>query len=255
MTKFDAAATLGRRTVLAAAVAAALRPAIALAEDADAIVKQADAARGGGLSGISWTIHVVSSGNDDATDGERDMQVRAINTSSVAETLMPVRFRGTKLLQVGRNMWLSRPGLQKPIPISPRQRLTGLAANGDIAATNYAADYSATVLRQEPIDGDPCHVLDLVAKSHYSTYDRITYWVSVKRGTAVAAQFLAVSGKPLKSARFDYGNTIRLADRMVPFISRMTISDALTPAKTVLDYSNVQVQEIPASTFDVSNLL
>ena len=250
-----ATARLRRRSLLALASSMTLCPAAALAEDANMIVARADTARGGGLPGIIWTIHIVTSGNDDATDGERDMQVKAITTSSVAETLTPVRFRGTKLLQVGPNMWLSRPGLQKPIPISPRQRLTGLASNGDVAATNYANDYSATLVRQEVLDGVRCHVLDLMAKSRSSTHDRITYWVSVERGLGLRALFLAVSGKPLKLARFEYDNSIKVADRTLPFISRMIITDGLTPTQTVLNYGEVQVQAIPTSTFDVGNLL
>jgi hypothetical protein len=247
----------GRRTALALAAATGLfRSRASFADDpADAIVKNADIARGGGLPGIVWNIHLNSTGNNDASDGEQDLLVKANNTSSVAETMTPVRFRGTKLLQVDRNMWLSRPGLQKPIPISPRQRLSGLAANGDIAATNYVNDYSATLLRQENVGAVPCYVLDLVAKSHYSTYDKILYGVSVDRRLAVKANFLAVSGKLIKTATFDYGNVIQVSGQQRPFVSRMTISDALTPARTTMDYSNVQVQSLPASIFDVSNLL
>jgi len=242
----------GRRALL---VGLALTPVAAWADDAaDAIVRQADTARGGGLPGISWTIDLVTTGNNDATDGERSMAVRAIKTSSLAETLTPVRFRGTKLLQADRNMWLSRPGLTKPIPISPRQRLSGLASNGDIAATNYAIDYAATLVREETVGREPCYVLDLVAHSRSATYDRITYWVSKERRVAVKADFLAVSGKVLKSATFDYANTIQVAGRPAAFISRMTITDALTPAQTAMAYSGVQVQAIPGNVFDVGNL-
>jgi hypothetical protein len=221
---------------------------------ADAIVKQADTARGGGLPGISWTIRLTSSGNDDATDGDRELAVKANTNASVAETLEPVRFRGTKLLQSDRNMWLSRPGLSKPIPISPRQRLSGQAANGDIAATNYATDYSATLLREENVGNEPCYVLNLVAKSKYSTYDQIQYWVSKTRHVAVQAEFKAVSGKPIKSATFQYANSIEFDGKPIPFVSRMTIKDALTPAQTVMDYSNVAVATIPSSAFDVGSL-
>ena len=224
--------------------------------DAAAVVRQSDAARGGGLAGIVWSIHLTTTGNDDtAMDGDRDMLVKANITASVAETLTPVRFRGTKLLQVGQNMWLSRPGLQKPIPISPRQRLSGLTANGDVAATNYATDYTASLVRQESVENEACYVFELVAKSRYCTYDRILYWVSRERKLAVKAQFNAVSGKAIKSATFGYANTIMVNGQPQPFISRMTISDALTPAKTDMNYSNVVVQAIPAGTFDVSNLL
>ncbi len=256
MTKFSAN-LLGRRALLGGLPAAALVlcAGLARADDAaDAIVKQADTARGGGLAGISWTIRLVSTGNDDATDGDRDLVVKANTSASVAETTAPVRFRGTKLLQADRNMWLSRPGLSKPIPISPRQRLSGQAANGDIAATNYATDYAATLLREESVGNEPCYVLNLVARSKYSTYDQIVYWVSKSRHVAVKADFLAVSGKPLKSATFDYANTIQYNGKSIPFISRMTIKDALTPAQTVMNYSDVQAAAIPSSAFDVGSL-
>ena len=39
--------------------------------------------------------------------------------------------------------------------ISARQRLTGLAANGDIASTNYARDYEGTIVGEEVVDGEP----------------------------------------------------------------------------------------------------
>ena len=42
--------------------------------------------------------------------------------------------------------------------------------------------------------------------------------------------------------------------RTVPFVSRMVISDALTDAKTTLEYSRIVVKAVPASTFDVSHL-
>lgn len=245
---------LGRRTLLALVAASAASSGARADDSADAIVRQSDTARGGGQSGIVWNIHLASTGNDDATDGERDLAVQAVRTASVAETLSPVRYRGTKLLQVERNMWLSRPGLQKPIPISPRQRLSGLAANGDIAATNYATDYTATLLREEAVAGDPCYLLDLAARGKYTTYDRILYWVSKKRMVAVQAQFLAVSGKLLKSATFEYANTIPVNGRPAPFVSLMTITDSLTPAKTTMQYSNVQVRDIAPSMFEVGNL-
>jgi hypothetical protein len=255
---FSSGPIVGRRDWLRLAAGAAASSASFASRawadpDIAAIVRTSDTARGGGLPGIYWAIHVVSSGNDDATDGERDMEIKASSKSSLADTLTPVRFRGTKLLQVDHNMWLSRPGLQKPIPISTRQRLSGLAANGDIAATNYANDYSASLLRSDAFHEEPCYVIELASKNRGTTYDRIVYWVSVQRNLAVNAQFLAVSGKPLKSATFEYNNSIDAGARTIPFISKMTITDALTPARTVLEYHNVQVVNIPDSLFDINS--
>jgi hypothetical protein len=223
------------------------------APDAHSILKESDQARGGGLPGIVWMMRLNSRDGEKVSEEQR-LQVCAINDASVAEVAEPVRSKGTKLLQVERNMWLTKPGLSKPVPISPRQRMSGQAANGDIAATNYAGDYDAQLNGTESIDGEACHVLDLTAKHKRATYDRIKYWVSVKRGVGIKAEFYSVSGKLLKTARFEYDNTIEHDGKRIPFVSRMTIRDALVDAETTMDFGTVKVKKIPASEFDLGQM-
>ncbi|MGE5384746.1 MAG: outer membrane lipoprotein-sorting protein, partial [Betaproteobacteria bacterium] len=98
------------------------------------------------------------------------------------------------------------------------------------------------------------HVLDLTANTRQATYDKVLYWVSASRGVAVKAEFYSLSGKKLKSALFSYGNRIEVNGKPIAFISRMVISDALTDAKTTLDYGRVAVKAIAASEFDPGNL-
>jgi hypothetical protein len=223
------------------------------APDAHTILKDSDQARGGGLPGIVWEIKVLSR-DGERTDEPQRLLVKAVDDSSVAETVEPVRFKGAKILQVGRNMWLTRPGLSKPIPISPRQRMSGQASNGDIAATNYAGDYDAQLAGTESIDGEPCHVLELSAKHKRTTYDRIRYWVSVARGVGVKAEFYSVSGKLLKTARMDYNNAIEHEGKRVPFVSKMTIRDALIDAETTMEFGTVKVKKISAFEFDLGQM-
>ncbi|MDO8988694.1 MAG: outer membrane lipoprotein-sorting protein [Sideroxyarcus sp.] len=223
------------------------------APDAHTILKDSDQARGGGLPGIVWEIKVLSR-DGERTDEVQRLLVKAVDDSSVAETVEPVRFKGAKILQVGRNMWLTRPGLSKPIPISPRQRMSGQASNGDIAATNYAGDYDAQLAGTESIDGEPCHVLELSAKHKRTTYDRIRYWVSIARGVGVKAEFYSVSGKLLKTARMDYNNAIEHEGKRVPFVSKMTIRDALIDAETTMEFGTVKVKKISASEFDLGQM-
>ncbi len=225
----------------------------AAAPDAQILLRHADRARGGGLPGIVWEIKLTSRDGDKVSDAQR-LEVRAVEDASIAETLEPVRFKGSRLLQVGRNMWLTRPGLSKPIPISPRQRMSGQASNGDIAATNYVGDYEAKLDGDEVVDGEACYVLDLTARQKRATYDRIRYWVSVKREVGIKAEFFSLSGKLLKTARFDYGNGIEYEGRRIPFVSRMTIRDALMDAETTLDFGTVKVKKIAASEFDLGQM-
>lgn len=221
--------------------------------DPAALLQRSDQARGGGLPGLSWEVQVLNTRPGEEAQ-EMRLRIKAANTSSVAETLEPMRSRGSKMLQVERNMWLTKPGLKKPIPISPRQRLTGQASIGDIAATNYARDYSARFVREETIGEERCHVLELTALNRQSTYDRLLYWISVGRGVGVRAEFYSLSGKRLKQADFDYANHTDVHGRKVPFISRMMITDALTEERTTLDYSQIKVQAISPSEFDVGHL-
>lgn len=220
--------------------------------DAVAILKKSDLARGGGQDmGITWVVDAYST-RTGVEDVSMKLLVKTVETSSVAETLEPLRSKGSKMLQVNRNMWLTKPGLKKPVPISPRQRLTGLAAVGDIAATNYVRDYNGSLLRQEPCGKEQCYVLDLAAVSDQTTYDRIIYWISVERGVGVRAEFLSVSGKKVKTAEFTYDNSIMVKGKPVPFVSQMLIFDDLTDGKTTLTYSSVKVVKIPPVEFDLS---
>ena len=223
------------------------------APEAYSVVKQADRSRGGGLPGVVWDMRLTSRDGEKVAEPQR-LLVSANDDASVAEGIEPVRSKGTKLLQVERNMWLAKPGLSKPMPVSSRQRMSGQASNGDIAATNYAGDYEAQIEGTESVDGEMCHVLNLNAKHKRATYDKIRYWVSVKRMVGIKAEFYSVSGKLLKSARFEYNNTIEHGGQRLPFVSKMTIRDALIDAETVMEFGTVKVKKIAASEFDLGQL-
>jgi hypothetical protein len=234
------------------AIPISLQPAVA-APDAQALLEASDQARGGRLPGIVWQIDLSSKENGRMLE-ERQLEVSAVVDASVAETIKPARFRGSKLLQVGRNMWLTRPGLSKPVPISPRQRMSGQAANGDIAATNYAANYHAESAGTEIIDGELCRILELTANNKRTTYDRIRYWIAEDRKVGVKAEFYSLSGKLLKSASFEYNLRIEYEDQSIPFVSSMVITDALTDSFTVLEYSSVEAVPVPATMFDLGQM-
>ncbi|MDR3158328.1 MAG: outer membrane lipoprotein-sorting protein [Zoogloeaceae bacterium] len=243
------------RIFLLAAMLAVFMPETTRAADVAALVENADQARGGGFPGLIWDVHAVSVGapGDDPIPDYR-LRVKATMMASLAEILEPANNKGGKMLQIDRNMWMTKPNLKKPVAISPRMRLTGQAAIGDIAATNYTQDYTARLVREEACGDEACHVLELTANTKRSTYDRVTYWISKSRGLAVQAEFLTPSGKLLKSARFEYDNSITIKGKKIAFMSRMIITDALSDAHTTLTYSNIRVQEIAAAEFDVANL-
>lgn len=257
----------GRRRVLRAvaglsALGAALRCLPAAAREwpyagstAEELLQLADRARGGEAAGVVWDVTAISRGaGASEADPATKLRVYAANDSSLAETLAPAKSAGARMLQVGRNMWLYKPGLRKPVSISPRQRLSGMAAVGDIASTHYAREYKVESAAQELLGDEPVKVLDLTAAQRTSTYDRIRYWVSLRSGLGLRAEFFSVGGKRLKVAEFEYANVVEIAGRKQAFVSRMLITDALTDAQTELRYDRVRIQPVPSSLFDVNGL-
>lgn len=217
------------------------------------ILARSDEARGN-VQGIEWLIDIHSL--ERGSRQHRTLRVRARGYHSLAEFLSPAKVKGQKLLMVDRNMWFIKPGLRKPVPISPRQKLLGGASNGDIASTNYAGDYRIAHASEEVVDGEDCHVLDLSALSKKVTYDRIRYWISKKTRLGVRAEFYTVSGKVFKSATFEYGNEIQVNGSPRPFVSRMTITNAVMKEDvTVMDYRQVEVGEVPDSVFNLNLLV
>lgn len=218
------------------------------------ILKHADRARGN-LAGIIWDITITT--NEEGKEETRGLTVTVKGNSTLARYTRPLNMNDRMVLMVDRNMWFIRSGLKKPVSISPRQKLMGDAANGDIASTNYAEDYDGVLTGDETIKGEACHVLDLKAATKNVTYDRIRYWVSRERLVGVKAEFYTLSGKLFKTADFKYDNRVRTPDgEEVPFVSELVIRDAIQKDKvTTLAYSRIRVQTIPDSTFNLNVLV
>jgi Outer membrane lipoprotein-sorting protein len=218
------------------------------------ILKHADQARGN-LDGIVWNIKITT--NEDGGKESRGMTVKVKRSNTLAKFTSPANMNDRMVLMVDRNMWFIRSGLKKPVSLSPRQKLLGDAANGDIASTNYVEDYAATLIKKESVHDEPCYVLDLKATNKSVTYDRIKYWVSEERLVGVKAEFYTLSGKLFKTAEFKYDNRIKTDNgEEAPFVSELVIRDAIQQGRvTMMTYSNIRVEPIPDSTFNLNVLV
>jgi outer membrane lipoprotein-sorting protein len=154
-----------------------------------------------------------------------------------------------------QSLWFYRNGLRKPVTLSRRQRLTGQAANGDIAATDYAGNYTATVQGEEKVDGEDSYKMLLKSKNANNTYDQIRYWVSKSRKLALKAEFLTLQGEPFKRATFKYDNTVATATGTIPFVSEMRIEDGeFKNNYSVIRYKSPSEKSLGHSIFNVGNL-
>jgi Outer membrane lipoprotein-sorting protein len=218
------------------------------------ILAYADRARGN-VKGLVWNIMMTST--EDGSRESRGMTIKFKGSRTLARYTSPPNYNDRMVLMVDRNMWFIRSGLSKPVSISPRQKLFGDAANGDIASTNYGEDYKAVLLGEETVRNEPCYVLDLKASTKQVTYDRIKYWISKKRGVGVRAEFYTLSGKLFKTADFKYENLIKINDQEeMPFVSEMIIRDAIRKDRiTTMTYSDIKVQPLPDSLFNLNVLM
>jgi outer membrane lipoprotein-sorting protein len=216
------------------------------------MLQKADEARGN-AEGIQWEISIDSI--EGGREQHRTLRVNARGYNSLADTLAPANVKGQKLLMQDRNMWFAKPGLSKAVPISPRQKLMGGAANGDIASTNYSGDYKITHTAEGKVNGEPCLLMDLQAVDSRATYDRIKYWISKERLVGLKAEFYTVSGKMFKTATFEYKNNITINEKPREFMSKMIITSAIIKEDvTTMHYNKPVLKKVPDATFNL-NLL
>ncbi len=220
------------------------------ANSPERILADADKARGNG-PGLIWQINLVSVEN--GRKQQRSLEISSKGDNALARFIAPAKVKGQMLLMRDRNMWFIKPGLRKPVPISPRQKLIGGAANADIASTNYVKDYNIASMVEESCDNQPCYRFELKARNKKVAYDSIRYWVSKEKHLGVKAEFCTKSGKIFKSAIFAYDNEIIADNKARPFVSRMVITDAVIQNNvTTMLYSNVSVTPVAAATFNLN---
>ena len=161
----------------------------------------------------------------------------------------PARDMNKLMLKTGNELWFYDPSSQASVRISPRQRLLGQAANGDVVTVNLAKDYHAQLVDDEEMDdGDRihrhCHKLSLSAAAPDVTYDSIDMWIDVENSRPVKAKFYAESGQLLKTAYY------RAYQRQLE-VERPTetvIIDGLDRQwVTIMRYSNYAWRDVPDS--------
>lgn len=216
-------------------------------------LRQADLARGGWGS-YEWSLAIYTQDAAGTIKTRYDVLVR--DGKALAKTTEPVRYQGEKILIASRAMWYAKPGLRRPVSISPQQRLVGEAANGDIAATQYARDYTPFYSGSEVIDGRDCQVLTLQAATSAATYESITYYLDKSTLLGVKADFRTAAGVVFKTATFEYGNRVEVDGIQRPFVSTMTIVNANFPDRfSRLEYEAPRRRKSPDSTFSIDNLM
>jgi outer membrane lipoprotein-sorting protein len=212
--------------------------------DVDAILKRSDGYRNGWPS---YVLNVKITSFDGTKPGEVKLyEVSQKGTERTYVEFMSPREKGQHLLMLGDDMWIYLPDTSRPVRITPLERLSGDASNGDVARTNYAADYTPVYVRTEKIGVDDCYVLNLTAKRKGATYQQILFWVRVQDDRPVRAEYHLTSGKLIKSATFDEYVTVAGHAQL----RRLTLFDEIRHnSHSILEYSGIAPRELPDKLF------
>lgn len=113
--------------------------------------------------------------------------------------------RGQKMLMLGDDYWLVLPTSQRPLRITPMQKLLGDASTGDVASMTWAEDYDGRIAGEAVIDGVPCLKLDISGQRKGVSYPRIVLSLAKSDRRPVHAELYVASDKLAKTASFRVG--------------------------------------------------
>lgn len=173
--------------------------------DVAALLKNADRYRTG-QDNLQVETQVTVFKRDGSPDKERRYTVFVQAEHKSLVLMRSPAEQGQKVLMLGDDFWLLMPGSQRPLRITPSQKLLGDASTGDIATMSWSQDYRGTLVGEESCAGDkaavPCLHLNLVAVRKGVTYQRIELWIGKARHEPIKADLYVQSDKLAKQASF-----------------------------------------------------
>lgn len=210
-----------------AAATLALLASHSFAQDVPTLLKAADRYR---VSSENMQVETLISvfNADGSADKERRYTVFAQARHQSLVLMQSPAEKGQKVLMLGDDFWLLMPNSQRPLRITPMQKLLGDASTGDIATMSWAADYTGTVAGTEDC-GEPkqaCVHLSLAANRKGVTYQRIELWLGKAKHEPIKADLYVQSDKLAKQARF-------VTDKPAAptMVTEMLLQDQLTSRK------------------------
>ncbi len=204
----------------------------AQAQDVAALLKATDKFR---MSAdnlqVETLINVVNA--DGTPDKERRYKVFAQAKRQSLVLMQSPAEAGQKVLMLGDDFWLLMPNSQRPLRITPMQKLLGDASTGDIATMSWADDYNGKLIGEEPCEAanaatkPTCLHLSLTALRKGVTYQRIELWMGKTRHEPVHADLYVLSDKLAKQARF-----VMDKSDAPTMVTEMVLSDLVSNHKT-----------------------
>jgi len=220
-------------------IVATLLAGTAAAADVPALLKAADAFR---LPADALKVETeVRLYKSNALDKERLYTVYLKPGRRSLVLMQSPSEKGQKVLMLADEFWQIMPQSQRPIRITPLQKLLGDASAGDIATMTWSEDYAGTVAGEETVNGLPCLHLSLSAQRKGVSYQRVELYLAKADSRPVKAGLYVASDKLAKQATF----TIEDVDGR-PQVSAMTLTDEIQSGRqTVIRYLKRVSRSIP----------
>ncbi|MGH8714205.1 MAG: outer membrane lipoprotein-sorting protein [Casimicrobiaceae bacterium] len=196
--------------------------------------------------GFQVDVAIVTTTEGQPAEERRYRVLSKGNDNSVVMVVEPASDRGQILLMKGHDLWIFLPSVSQPVRLSLAQRLTGQVANGDLARANFTGDYMPRLLRDDTIDGEQYHVLELTAVDRSVSYQRVVYWVQASNSWPHRAEFYSISNRLLKTCT--YQSFEKMAGKIRP--ARLVMEDALhKDQRSVMAYSAMKLRDLPDKIF------
>ncbi|MFZ6712231.1 outer membrane lipoprotein-sorting protein [Undibacterium sp. TC9W] len=174
---------------------------LARADEVGDILKAADQFRVGSEN-MQVETEITTFAKDGSKEKERNYLVFSqVNHQSLVLMKSPAE-KGQKVLMLGDDFWMLLPGSQRPLRITPMQKLLGDASIGDIATMSWSQDYTGKIVGEEKCDGKACVHLSLNAVRKSVAYQRIELWLGKTRHEPIKADLYVQSEKLAKQASF-----------------------------------------------------
>lgn len=191
---------------------------------------------------VDTQINVLNA--DGTPDKERRYTVFAQAGRQSLVVMQSPAEKGQKVLMLGDDFWLLMPNSQRPLRITPMQKLLGDASTGDVATMSWADDYAGKLVGEEPCEPaakQSCLHLSLNATRKGVTYQRIELWVGKTRFEPVRADLYVLSDKLAKQASF-----VMDKPTAPTMVLEMVLADQISNHKTThVRYLSRKARQVP----------
>ena len=197
---------------------------------------------------VQTQVNVVNA--DGTPDKERRYTVFAQAGRKSLVLMQSPSEKGQKVLMLGDDFWLLMPDSQRPLRITPMQKLLGDASTGDIASMSWAEDYTGQLVGEErcEVAGSTstatvaCLHLNLTAARKGVTYQRMELWLGKARSEPIKADLYVQSDKLAKQARFVLDKPSNPTQ-----VTEVVLSDQVSNHKTThIRYLGRKDRQVPA---------